>query len=975
MCMGAGPEFVVGLLGPLEIRVGGQWHGLARPGLRVLLATLACSPNRVVSADGLIDAMWQDERSARREGNLRSQVYQLRRRLDQLVPDLHGPLIVTQPPGYRLMLAADQLDVSVFDNLAASGRSAAAAGDPAQAGRLLRQALGLWRGPALADVERLSDQLVVAASRLEEQRLAVLEDRVQADLDAGLGPAALAAELAGQVREHPLRERLAGQHMLALFRAGRQAESLATYQYVRRVLLEELGVEPGPELRALHQRVLESDPALLHAYGQAYSPTKPTTVREPGPPAIPRQLPAAVRHFAGRKAELKQLGELLDQTRPGGTILITALGGAGGVGKTALALHWAHQVADRFPDGQIYINLRGYDPAAEPLGAADAIRALLDCLGVQAAPPGLDGQAALFRSLVAQNRMIIVLDNARDAGQLRPLLPASPGSVVIITSRNSLDGLAASEGAIQIPLDVLADDEAEALLRARLGVERLAREPGAVRQLLSQCAGLPLALSIAAARAAARPLTSLGVLAAAIADETSLLDALETGDPAISVRAAISWSYQQLSIPAAQMFRLLGIHPGPDISLPAAASLAAASPAQARQYLAELTTASLLTEPTPGRYAYHDLIRAFATEQASRQETAEQISAAVRRCLDHYLHSSHAAQQHFLRWPRALALAEPEPGVTAEQPRTLADAMEWFASEIAVIYRCIALAADSRLYSHAWQITWTSRTYFFKSGQVNRKQVQTLAEISTVATAGSQGDDFTLGAAHHMCSRAITGFALGGTDGQAGVSAADSRWLEQAAWHAGQALRYFTTAGDLAAQGWCHLQRGQIMFHQRDVAGALRAAGQAARLMTTAGSEYGQAIALIYQGSWAHTLGQHEAGLAALERSAAMLKSLNRAELATAYRNIGEALWRERRYGAAEQSLRDGLAIYQLAGNVSGTVQTLAVLGNVQAEAGDTEAACVTWQQALSLLGGGYHFAEADLRAKLERYADRKPPG
>jgi tetratricopeptide (TPR) repeat protein len=322
-----------------------------------------------------------------------------------------------------------------------------------------------------------------------------------------------------------------------------------------------------------------------------------------------------------------------------------------------------------------------------------------------------------------------------------------------------------------------------------------------------------------------------------------------------------------------------------------------------------------------------------------------------------------------------LTLAEPEPGVTAEEPPTLADAVHWFATEIAVIYRCILLAGNTGLHSHAWQVTWASRTYFFKSGQVTQKQVQTLAEIITVAAAASEGDDFSLGAAHHMCSRAITGFALGGTEGHAVVSAADSRWLEQAAWHAGQALRYFTTAGDLEAQGWCHLQRGQIMFHQREVPEALIAAEEAARLMTAASSGYGQAIALIYQGSWAHTLGQHDAGLTALKRSAAMLRSLNRAELATAYRNIGEALWRERRYGAAEDSLRDSLAIYQQAGNVSGAVQALAVLGNVQAEAGDIQTARATWQQALGMLGGGYHFAAAELREKLERHADHKSAG
>jgi transcriptional regulator with XRE-family HTH domain len=333
-------------------------------------------------------------------------------------------------------------------------------------------------------------------------------------------------------------------------------------------------------------------------------------------PQVPRQLPAAVADFTGRAAELQTLSRMLDEAGAGvpGTVVISAIGGTAGVGKTALALYWAHRAAGRFADGQLYVNLRGFDPSGAPATPAEAIRRFLDALAVppERIPPDPEAQAGLYRSLLADRKMLVVLDNARDEQQVRPLLPASPGSLVLVTSRNQLAGLAAAERARLLTVDVLAHDESVQLLTDRLGARRAAAEPEAVDEIARLCAHLPLALTVAAARAAVRPGFPIASLAADLRDTAGRLDALDSGDPGASVRAVFSWSYQQLSAEAARMFRLLGLHPGPDISVPAAASLAAVEKPEARRLLRELARGCLIAEHIPGRYAFHDLLRAYA---------------------------------------------------------------------------------------------------------------------------------------------------------------------------------------------------------------------------------------------------------------------------------------------------------------------------------------------------------------------------
>jgi transcriptional regulator with XRE-family HTH domain/tetratricopeptide (TPR) repeat protein len=428
---------------------------------------------------------------------------------------------------------------------------------------------------------------------------------------------------------------------------------------------------------------------------------------------VPRQLPTAVPYFAGRASELAVLDQMLDDARQAAAgVVISAIGGTAGVGKTALALHWAHRVASRFPDGQLYANLRGFDPSGRPAEPADVLRGFLDALGVHPDRIHADTErlAALFRSLLADRRMLVLLDNAADVAQVRPLLPASPQCLVIVTSRRELSPLAAREGARLLSLDVLTEAEAAELLTARLGVDRATAEPLAVTELATLCARLPLALSVVVARAAAHPKLPLKTLARELSELRGRLDALDIGDPAANVRTVFSLSYRHLPEAAARMFRLLGLHPGPDISAPAAASLAGVTLAAARTVLRDLARASLIIENVPGRYTFHDLLRAYAAEQAADAADARE-SSATRRMLDHYLHTAHLAHRVLYPGRELISLPAAADGVTGETFGGKAAALDWLEAEYQVLLKVVDLAAGAGLDDHAWRLPVVLWTY------------------------------------------------------------------------------------------------------------------------------------------------------------------------------------------------------------------------------------------------------------------------
>jgi DNA-binding SARP family transcriptional activator len=522
------------ILGNLEAEADGRLLPLHGSSVQRLLAILLLDANRVVPLSRLVEGLWDEDAPDTAVKQAQDAVGRLRR---VLTASGASDAIVTDSAGYRIRVAADGLDAGLFEAEVAQAERAASDGRLAVAAELLRSALALWRGPFLAGMT--GRVIESAATAWNERRYVVSEMYYDHQLALGRHRE-IAAELSGFTGDHPLREKPAGQLMVALYRCGRQADALALYDRTRRLLADEMGIDPGPELRQLHQRILRSDAALTAC---------PQIHRERGnaarhaPEAVPRQLPGAVRHFAGRREELEVLARLLDQVEDTvAAVVISAIDGMAGIGKTALALYWAHHVADRFPDGHLYVNLRGFDPSGSPVAPTEAIRGFLDALGVSPAriPAALAEQAAMYRSLLAGQRVLVVLDNAREVTQVRPLLPGSSGCLVVVTSRSQLTGLVVTEGASPLTLDLLADAEAQELLGRRIGLARTAAEPEATRELIELCGRLPLALSIVAARAAGQPRLPLTAFVTELKGARNRLDMLDVGDPAASVRTVIS---------------------------------------------------------------------------------------------------------------------------------------------------------------------------------------------------------------------------------------------------------------------------------------------------------------------------------------------------------------------------------------------------------------------------------------------------
>jgi DNA-binding SARP family transcriptional activator len=665
-----------GFLGPLLIHAGGT--GITIPGarLRVALAALLTRAGRAVAADELAEYVWDGEPPAGAVGTLRTHLMRLRRILGSDA----GARIVTRAPGYLLVASEQEVDALRFSRCYRDGAAAFAAGQWAQARTALAAGLELWRGDPLSDVpsQLLRD---AEAPALERLRLQGLHWRIDACLRLG-DAGELVPELQELIGTHPLHEHFHAQLMTALARSGRRAEALEAYQHARLVLIHQVGIEPGAELRELHQRILAGDDTLGERVTAGSGHQRP----------VPRQLPAAGGNFAGRAAELKLLDAALDQAdRRAGTVTISAVGGMAGIGKTTLALHWAHQVTDRFPDGQLYINLRGFGPAA-PMTAAEALRGFLDVLRDDPAKPlptAPDAQAALYRSLLAERRILVVLDNARDEEQVRPLLPGSGSCLTLITSRSQLAGLVTTEGATPVSLGLLTDAEAQELLNRRLGLERVASEPTAAALLITACAGLPLALCIAAARAALTPALSLAALSAQISRPG--LDALSGTDPYADLRSVFSWSYQRLSPEAAWLFRHLPSFPGPDVSTDAAASIT--SPGHAAQLLAELTAAHLLEEYMPGRYRMHDLLARYAQERAAQDDTADSRREAARQVLTWYMAAARAAF-HVVNPEHRFGQLSGEPDQVPAGITTAAEAWEWMETERRNLVAAVRLAAQ-----------------------------------------------------------------------------------------------------------------------------------------------------------------------------------------------------------------------------------------------------------------------------------------
>ncbi len=671
----------VRLLGPLELVADRKQVELPRGLVRTLLAALAYSAYRPVSVDLLIEYLWGYEAApltARQA--LRNVVWRLR----QVLGD---GAVVADGDGYRLEVDADAVDVARFRRLLE--RTAVA--EPAAERELLVEALALWRGEPFSGVE--SEALRRdAVPVLTEQYVAALEHRIDIDLSAGRHDG-MVAELRRLTREHPLRETLWTRLLVALAGSGRTAEALEAYEQIRRQLADRLGADPCPELRQVHQRLLAGEPS-----SPAVAVSTPVPNTDHVPP--PRQLPSDVPGFVGRSEQLRALDRMLGEhttTEGSRPVLTVVIHGVGGVGKTALAVRWAHTVAEQFPDGQLHLELRGYGPG-EPMTATEALAVLLRALGVQdrAVPVAADERAALLRSVLAGRRVLIVLDNARSAEQVRPLLPGAD-CVVLITSRGQLRGLSTRDGARSLPLREMSDREAAVLLAATIGRRRIAAQPDGAAELAALCGRLPLALRITADLASRHPDLPLRELADEL--RAQRLDTLaDPADPAADPRAVFSWSYRALPAPDARVFRLLSVAPGSDIGVASAAALVGARTTEVRRVLDRLVAVHLLDHGRPGRYQFHDLVRVYAAEHATQED-----EAAVRRLLHWYLQTMTAAVD-VLRPGLHLCPTEARPAIEPvlrfhDGP----DALEWYDAERGCALAAVRRAAEIGDHDTAWR--------------------------------------------------------------------------------------------------------------------------------------------------------------------------------------------------------------------------------------------------------------------------------
>ncbi|GAA2733859.1 BTAD domain-containing putative transcriptional regulator [Streptomyces nogalater] len=910
-----------GLLGVIEARLGGRAVDVGHMRQRCVLAALLVDVGRAVSVDTLVDRVWGDRPPQRTKETL----YGYLSRLRQALRPAAEVTVARRPGGYVLEADPLSVDLHLFRDLVARARTA----DGTEAVALMRRALGLWRGEPFATVD---------VPWFDDQRQALLGERLAAELDhidlrlrAG-HHGDLLSELAVKAREHPLDERLAGQLMLALYRAGRPFEALAHYQDLRHRLAEELGADPGPRLLTLHQRILANDPGL-----SLPEPSPPESALPEAAPSAgarsttPRQLLAPPAHFVGRDAELAVLDKTLAaQTGPRATLPVMVICGIGGVGKTSLALHWAHRRQHHFPDGQLFVDLHGFTPSGEPADPRVVIRGFLDALGVDPgrAPVAFDAQTALYRSLLAGRRMLVVLDNARDSAQVLPLLPGTPGCAVLITSRDQLTGLTAAHQVTHLTVDAFDPATAHELLAGRLGAERVAAEPEAAAELVGQCAGLPLALSVLAGRVTTNPVATLTALTEEVR-ESSRLDALSTGEDATDVRAVLAASYRALDADTARVFRQLVQAPGPDIGVAAAGSLTGLGPARVHRALHRLRTRHLLQEHAPGRFAGHDLLRAYALEVAAGDD-AEARAARV-RVLDHYLRTAWSADRLLLPHRDPVRLPPAAHGVRPEEITTHDRAMAWFGREQPALIAAVHQAARHGHDIHAWQLAWALTTFLTRRGRwsdVAAVHDTALRAATRLGDAVARNESYQVLAMERI---------------EAGDHATARHRLDQA-------LSLARSGGHTLSEAYTHLALGWLYEHTGDRPAALRHDELAVGLFSRLGHRAGLSRALNAVAWDLVQSGDHRGAVTRCEQALALQDELGDLRgqsdtldtLGYAYQQLGE-------YTQALLCHERCLELHRALGHRFNEAEALVHLGEAHQALGDRGAARRCYEQALDV--------------------------
>ncbi|MCL6670650.1 AfsR/SARP family transcriptional regulator [Streptomyces panaciradicis] len=1007
-------SFRFSLLGPLRAWRQDAELALGPPQQRAVLALLLLRRGRTVGVGELVDALWGADPPTAAVSVLRTYVSRLRGLLEPDRPADGSPrLLLTLGDGYALRTDAVVSDLERFEDLVARAGARQAEGDDLAAVELLRTALDLWQGTPLAGVPGPGAE--TERRRLEERRLTALETRLRIELDLGRHARVL-PELTALHEAHPLREALCELLVHALYRGGRRAEALAVYDRTRRALVDGLGIEPGPSLRALRAGLLtEGGSGSATGDDDVSGPTTGTgapfgAVAEAGGPeevplgdggggltdaggadgtgdgsggpgsdgpgsdgpgpggagsggsvVRPSQLPTDLATFTGRRAQLDNAVALLPDRGQPRTSVIGLISGMAGSGKTTLAVHWAHRIAHRFPDGSLYVNLRGYDPSGSRMAPGEAIESFLVALGVaqQAVPEELEARAALYRGVLAGRRVLIVLDNAADSEQVTPLLPAAPGCLVIVTSRSRLSGLVARHGAHPLALAPLSAEESLELLARRLGDARVDAEPEAARAIVGLCAGLPLALSIVAARAALHPGFQLAGIAAELRQDHGSLDAFAGGDAGTDARAVFSWSYHALSPEAAALFRRLALHPGPDITVAAAAALAGVPRRTVRALLTELTGSSLLIERAPGRYVFHDLLRAYAAELTEAEDDEAVCGAALLRMHDHFLFTAHGASMVLDPFREAIPL----PASTTESAplrfNDRAEATAWLRTERYVLREIVTHAAAHGFDTHAWRTAAALDVYFNRLGYWHD-----LLEINGAALRSARAAGSVTGEAYSLCG-------LGVAHSQLDHAAQAQRFLEEA-------LELFRSADHAGGQARVHRGLAYLCNRTDRRHAALDHYARAIELYRCEDDRSGEA-GVLNQVAWTYILlGEHEKALEHCEEAVLSYQELGDPYgEASTQDTLGYALHHLALHAEAIGHFERSARLFHGIGDRYLESEVLRHLGDAHLATGDRDAARAARRAALALLEELGHAQADEARRELRELSEpaERPPG